>query len=94
MLAWRANRRAKKRQQQLTEEERRHLEEMQAALEAQRAAEIDVTAAHMLELPEVADTTNEAREERHREIEDLVREKPDETASLIRSWISADESNR
>ncbi|WP_433792333.1 flagellar basal-body MS-ring/collar protein FliF [Actinoplanes sp. CA-252034] len=94
MLAWRANRRAKKRQQQLTEEERRHLEEMQAALEAQRAAEIDVTTAHMLELPEIADKTDEAREERHREIEDLVREKPDETASLIRSWISADESNR
>lgn len=94
LLAWRANRRAKKRQQQLTEEERRHLEEMQAALEAQRAAEIDVTTAHMLALPEVADKTDEAREERHREIEDLVREKPDETASLIRSWISADESNR
>ena len=89
-LAWRANRRAKKRQQQLTDEERRHLEEMQAALEAQRAAELDVTVAHALELPELAGKTDEAREERHREIEDLVRDKPDETASLIRSWISAD----
>ncbi|GAA4932247.1 flagellar basal-body MS-ring/collar protein FliF [Actinoplanes utahensis] len=93
-LAWRANRRAKKRQQQLTDEERRHLEEMQAALEAQRAAELDVTVAHALELPELAGKTDEAREERHREIEELVREKPDETASLIRSWISADTNPR
>ncbi|MEV0896852.1 flagellar basal-body MS-ring/collar protein FliF [Actinoplanes sp. NPDC049802] len=94
LLAWRANRRARKRQQQLTEEERRHLEEMQAALEAQRAAELDVAVQHQLQLPEMADRTDEAREERHREIEDLVREKPEETASLIRSWISADTSNR
>lgn len=93
-LAWRANRRAKKRQQQLTDEERRHLEEMQAALEAQRAAEVDVVHAHALEMPQLADRSDEAREERHREIEDLVREKPEETATLIRSWISADASNR
>ncbi|HWS38522.1 MAG TPA: flagellar basal-body MS-ring/collar protein FliF [Actinoplanes sp.] len=94
LLAWRANRRSKKRQQQLTDEERRHLEEMQAALEAQRAAEVDVIHAHALELPERADRSDEAREERHREIEELVREKPEETATLIRSWISADASNR
>ncbi len=93
-LAWRANRRAKRRQQQLTDEERRHLEEMQAALEAQRAAEVDVVHAHALEMPQLADRSDEAREERHREIEDLVREKPEETATLIRSWISADAANR
>ncbi|WP_203796705.1 flagellar basal-body MS-ring/collar protein FliF [Actinoplanes couchii] len=94
LLAWRANRRSKKRQQQLTAEERRHLEEMQAALEAQRAAEVDVIHAHALEMPELADRSDEARQERHREIEELVREKPEETATLIRSWISADASNR
>lgn len=94
LLAWRANRRSKKRQQQLTAEERRHLEEMQAALDAQRAAELDVIHTHALELPDAADRSDEAREERHREIEELVREKPEETATLIRSWISADASNR
>ncbi|MEU4423700.1 flagellar basal-body MS-ring/collar protein FliF [Actinoplanes sp. NPDC024001] len=95
-LAWRANRRAKKRQQ-LTEEERRHLEEMQAALEAQRQAELDATTAiagvNMLESAEVAGRDDEARQERHREIEDLVRDKPDETAALIRSWMAADSSH-
>ncbi|MEV6297984.1 flagellar basal-body MS-ring/collar protein FliF [Actinoplanes sp. NPDC051861] len=94
-LAWRANKRAKKRQQ-LTEEERRHLEEMQAALEAQRQAELDMTAAgvgmpmNMLESPEAQTRNDEAREERHKEIEELVRDKPEETAALIRSWMSAD----
>ncbi|MEU4559941.1 flagellar basal-body MS-ring/collar protein FliF [Actinoplanes sp. NPDC023936] len=91
-LAWRANKRAKKRQQ-LTEEERKHLEDMQAALEAQRRAELDVTTAtamNMLESPEIVNQNNEAREERHREIEQLVKEKPEETAALIRSWLSAD----
>ncbi|WP_229067923.1 flagellar basal-body MS-ring/collar protein FliF [Actinoplanes sp. DH11] len=91
-LAWRANKRAKKRQQ-LTEEERKHLEDMQAALEAQRRAELDVSAAtamNMLESPEVANQNDEAREERHREIDQLVKEKPEETAALIRSWLSAD----
>jgi flagellar M-ring protein FliF len=92
-LAWRASRRAKKRQQQLTDEERRHLEEMQAALEAQRILENDAANAPALELPEAPDRAREAREERHREIEDLVREKPDEAASLIRGWISAGSSN-
>jgi flagellar M-ring protein FliF len=94
LLAWRASRRARKRQQQLTDEERRHLEEMQAALEAQRAAELDVATAHVMEMPELTDRNDEARQERHREIEDLVKEKPEETATLIRSWISADASNR
>ncbi|MEV6344515.1 flagellar basal-body MS-ring/collar protein FliF [Actinoplanes sp. NPDC051851] len=95
-LAWRASRRAKKRQQ-LTEEERRHLEEMQAALEAQRQAEIEATQAMgamgMLEagMPGmVPDPTDEAREERHREIETMVKEKPEEMATLLRSWMSAD----
>ena len=94
LLAWRASKRAKKRQQ-LTQEERKHLEDMQAALEAQRRAELDVTTAtsmnmNVLESPQAVDANNEAREERHREIEQLVKEKPEETAALIRSWLSAD----
>jgi flagellar M-ring protein FliF len=91
-LAWRANKRAKKRQQ-LTDEERKHLENMQAALEAQRRAELDVgtsAATNMLEAPDFSNENNEAREERHREIEQLVKDKPEETAALIRSWLSAD----
>ncbi|GAA0418576.1 flagellar M-ring protein [Actinoplanes capillaceus] len=88
-LAWRAHRRAKKRQQQLTDEERRLLEDMQAALEAQRA-ELEIDAPQPLELPDTANQIDEAREERRREIEELVREKPDETAALIRSWMSSD----
>jgi flagellar M-ring protein FliF len=95
-LAWRANKRAKKRQQ-LTEEERRHLEEMQAALEAQRQAELDATTAmagmNMLESAAPAGRDDEAREERQREIEELVRDKPDETAALIRSWMAADSTH-
>ncbi|WP_433827442.1 flagellar basal-body MS-ring/collar protein FliF [Actinoplanes sp. CA-015351] len=93
-LAWRANKRAKKRQQ-LTAEERKHLEDMQAALEAQRRAELDVTTAtsmnmNVLESPNMAGQNDEAREERQKEIDQLVKEKPEETAALIRSWLSAD----
>ncbi|MBB2945867.1 flagellar M-ring protein FliF [Actinoplanes lutulentus] len=93
-LAWRANKRAKKRQQ-LTAEERKHLEDMQAALEAQRRAELDVTTAtsmnmNVLESPSMAGQNDEAREERQKEIDQLVKEKPEETAALIRSWLSAD----
>ncbi len=93
-LAWRASRRAKRRQQ-LTAEEKAHLEEMQAALDAQRQAELEATqamhAAAMLEGSGVAvEEHDEAREERHREIEDMVKEKPDEMATLLRGWMSAD----
>ncbi|GLY03260.1 MULTISPECIES: flagellar basal-body MS-ring/collar protein FliF [Actinoplanes] len=93
-LAWRASRRAKKRQQ-LTEEERLHLEEMQAALEAQRQAELDMNAnANMLEGADFEDRDRAAREERNREIDAMVREKPEETAAMIRSWLSGDAANR
>ncbi|WIM96083.1 flagellar basal-body MS-ring/collar protein FliF [Actinoplanes oblitus] len=92
-LAWRASRRAKRRQQ-LTAEEKAHLEEMQAALEAQRQAELEATqamsAAAMIEGGAPMQVHDEAREERHREIEQMVQEKPDEMATLLRGWMSAD----
>ncbi|GAA2697106.1 flagellar basal-body MS-ring/collar protein FliF [Actinoplanes palleronii] len=98
-LAWRASRRAKRRQQ-LTAEEKAHLEEMQAALDAQRQAELEAThamhAAGMLESGSgfIPEEINEAREERHREIESMVKEKPDEMATLLRGWMAADATHR
>jgi flagellar M-ring protein FliF len=92
-LAWRASRRSKRRQQ-LTAEEKAHLEEMQAALDAQRQAELEATqamqAAGMLEVGAGPEPHDEAREERHREIEEMVKEKPDEMATLLRGWMAAD----
>ncbi len=92
-LAWRASRRAKRRQE-LSAEERAHLEAMQAALDAQRQAELEAAEAmHGLGMIESAPTPeerDEAREERHREIEHMVKEKPDEMAQLLRSWMSID----
>jgi flagellar M-ring protein FliF len=69
---------------------------MQAALDAQRQAELEATqalhATGMIEAgptiaPEVLD---EAREERHREIEQMVKNKPDEMATLLRGWMMID----
>ncbi|GIF06077.1 flagellar basal-body MS-ring/collar protein FliF [Actinoplanes siamensis] len=92
-LAWRASRRAQRRQQ-LSAEEKAHLEQMQAALDAQRQAELEATqamhAAGMLESGVPVEEHDEAREERHREIEEMVKEKPDEMATLLRGWMSAD----
>jgi flagellar M-ring protein FliF len=91
-LAWRATRRSKKRKA-LTPEERRHLEDMQAALEAQRLAELNqAIPAQMLEagsFPEIA-PNDEAREERVREIEQMVKDQPEEMAVLLRGWLAAD----
>ncbi|AEV88784.1 flagellar M-ring protein [Actinoplanes sp. SE50] len=96
-LAWRASRRAKRRQQ-LTAEEKAHLEEMQAALDAQRQAELEATqamhAAAMIEGGVAVEERDEAREERTREIEEMVKEKPDEMATLLRGWMSADATHR
>jgi flagellar M-ring protein FliF len=90
-LAWRATRRNKRRRA-LSPQERQHLEAMQAALEAQRLAELNAAIpTQMLEgaNPELqADL--QAREERTREIEQMVKDQPDEMAVLLRGWLAAD----
>jgi flagellar M-ring protein FliF len=86
LLAWRASRRSKKRKA-LTPAELRHLEQMQAALEQQRLAELNAaipSAAIEGPDPQVA-----AREEREREIEQMVQEQPEEMAALLRGWLGA-----
>lgn len=84
-LAWRASRRAKKRKA-LTPAELRHLEDMQAALEQQRLAELNATIpSPALEAPSQADR---ARDERQREIEQMVEDQPDEMAALLRGWLA------
>jgi flagellar M-ring protein FliF len=89
-LAWRTSRRAKRRRS-LTPEERKHLEDMQAALEAQRLAELNqAIPAQMLEAGMQGDTNEEAREERQREIEQMVKDQPEEMAVLLRGWLAAD----
>jgi flagellar M-ring protein FliF len=89
-LAWRATRRAKKRKS-LTPEERRHLEDMQAALEQQRLAELNqAIPAQMLEAAPDSYSDGEAREERVREIEQMVKDQPEEMAVLLRGWLAAD----
>jgi len=89
-LAWRTSRRAKRRRS-LTPEERKHLEDMQAALEAQRLAELNqAIPAQMLEAGLQVDTNGEAREERQREIEQMVKDQPEEMAVLLRGWLAAD----
>nr|WP_221378476.1 flagellar basal-body MS-ring/collar protein FliF [Actinoplanes polyasparticus] len=90
-VAWRFSRKSKKRRG-LTAEERKHLEDMQAALEAQRLAELNqAIPAQMLEAGMAMDNTNvQAREERQREIEQMVKDQPDEMAVLLRGWLAAD----
>ncbi|MGK5679436.1 flagellar basal-body MS-ring/collar protein FliF [Actinoplanes sp. URMC 104] len=90
-LAWRFTRKSKKRRG-LTPEERKHLEDMQAALEAQRLAELNqAIPAQMLEAGMAVDDTNvQAREERQREIEQMVKDQPEEMAVLLRGWLAAD----
>ncbi|GID25093.1 flagellar basal-body MS-ring/collar protein FliF [Paractinoplanes brasiliensis] len=90
-LAWRFSRKSKKRRG-LTPEERKHLEDMQAALEAQRLAELNqAIPAQMLEAGMAMDDTNvQAREERQREIEQMVKDQPEEMAVLLRGWLAAD----
>ena len=89
-LAWRTSKRAKKRRS-LTPQERKHLEDMQAALENQRLAELNqAIPAQMLEAGLQPDTNGEAREERQREIEQMVKDQPEEMAVLLRGWLAAD----
>jgi flagellar M-ring protein FliF len=89
-LAWRATKRSKRRKG-LTPEERQHLENMQAALETQRLAELNAAIpAQMIEAGSDLDAELEAREERVREIEQMVKDQPEEMAVLLRGWLAAD----
>jgi flagellar M-ring protein FliF len=85
-LAWRASRRARKRKA-LSPAELAHLEQMQAALEAQRLAELNAA----IPSPAIAGPTvsEVALEERQREIEQMVEDQPEEMAALLRGWLGA-----
>jgi flagellar M-ring protein FliF len=41
----------------------------------------------------VDDTNGQAREERQREIEQMVKDQPDEMAVLLRGWLAADSTH-
>jgi len=85
-LAWRASRRSKKRKA-LSPGELKHLEDMQAALEVQRLAALNAT----IPSPAIAGPAPDvlAREERQREIEQMVEDQPEEMATLLRGWLGA-----
>ncbi|HET6529346.1 MAG TPA: flagellar basal-body MS-ring/collar protein FliF [Actinoplanes sp.] len=84
-LAWRAGRRAKKRKA-LSPAELAHLEAMQAALEQQRLAELNAA----IPTPAIAAAIeDDSREERQREIEQMVEDQPEEMAALLRGWLAA-----
>jgi len=85
-LAWRASRRARKRKS-LSPAELKHLEDMQAALEQQRLAQLN--AAIPSPAIEMANADLEALEERQREIEQMVEDQPEEMAALLRGWLGA-----
>ncbi|WP_067508842.1 flagellar basal-body MS-ring/collar protein FliF [Actinoplanes sp. TFC3] len=86
LLAWRWSRKQRKRKS-LTPQELAHLDEMQAALEAQRLAQLN--AAIPSPAIEAANATHEALEERQREIEQMVEDQPEEMAALLRGWLGA-----
>jgi flagellar M-ring protein FliF len=91
-LAWRTSRKGKRRKS-LTPAERKHLEDMQAALEAQRLNELNqAIPAQMLEAG-MDDSNVQAREERQREIEQMVKDQPEEMAVLLRGWLAADSTH-
>ena len=85
-LAWRASRRAKKRKS-LSPAELKHLEDMQSALEQRRLAELN--SAIPSPAIEMASELELGREERQREIEQMVEEQPEEMAALLRGWLGA-----
>jgi flagellar M-ring protein FliF len=85
-LAWRASRRSKKRKS-LSPAELQHLQEMQAALEQQRLAELNASIPQpAIEGPSPMEM---ARDERQREIEQMVEDQPEEMAALLRGWLGA-----
>jgi flagellar M-ring protein FliF len=89
-VAWRASKRSKRRKG-LSTQERQHLENMQSALESQRLSELNAAIpAQMLEAGPVQTADLEAREDRVREIEQMVKDQPEEMAVLLRGWLAAD----
>jgi flagellar M-ring protein FliF len=86
-LAWRASRRAKKRKA-LSPAELAHLEQMQAALEQQRLAELNASIPNQ-QIEAGLSREEENREERQREIEQMVEDQPEEMAALLRGWLGA-----
>jgi flagellar M-ring protein FliF len=91
-LAWRTSRRAKRRKS-LTPEERKHLEDMQSALEAQRLNELNQAIPTQMIEARIEDPNGQAREERQREVEQMVKDQPEEMAVLLRGWLAADTSH-
>ena len=87
-LAWRASRRAKKRKA-LNPAELAHLEQMQAALEQQRLAELNAAIPGRAGRSRRLSREEESREERQREIEQMVEDQPEEMAALLRGWLGA-----
>jgi flagellar M-ring protein FliF len=85
-LAWRASRRAKRRKS-LSPAELGHLEEMQAALEQQRLADLNARIPSPVNVPPSQEAL--ARDERQREIEQMVEDQPEEMATLLRGWLGA-----
>ncbi|MEV1288091.1 flagellar basal-body MS-ring/collar protein FliF [Micromonospora sp. NPDC049679] len=94
-MAWRANRRAKKRSA-LSPEELAQLEEMQAALDQSRLqaiASAQAEAAAALGPGPSADQDrltqeDEQREMRRRELTEMVADQPEDVASLLRGWLA------
>ena len=87
LFAWRASRRAKKRKS-LSPSELAHLEQMQAALEAQRLAELNAAIPGPA-IEAVPDRQQEEVDGRQREIEQMVEDQPEEMAALLRGWLGA-----
>jgi flagellar M-ring protein FliF len=83
-LAWRASRKAKR--SKLSQAELSQLEEMQAALEMQRLAELNANIPAQLEAG--PDPEDEARRDRQKEIAQMVDDQPDEVADLLRGWLA------
>jgi flagellar M-ring protein FliF len=84
-MAWRASR--KKKRSQLNAAELAQLEEMQAALEMQRLAELNANIpAQAIEAG--PDPDDELRKDRQREISQMVDDQPDEVAALLRGWLA------
>jgi flagellar M-ring protein FliF len=87
-LAWRASRRARKRKS-LSPAELRHLEELQATLEQRQLADLNSSIPSALAGPGPLELSELARDERQREIEQMVEEQPEEVAALLRGWLGA-----
>jgi len=86
-MAWRASRKAKR--SKLSPEELAELAEMQAALEGADALALEGSAAALaLEAGPSVDESALEREERAKEISEMVSNQPDEVAQLLRGWLA------